>query len=775
MDAAISLTEGRGGTFRPTGHPYRLAYAPSGDEPRLIVPFARSGRPMLAKPGPAIDGRHRPSSAGIAVRGRSEIDALEGEIELAGDVLLPILERVVSASLVAAGVPDRTGPGDWLAGAASGVRGSSTLSTYDELERSLAVGCGLVPPDLSWALGHGWRALYPAVVARLGGDALAEGDWPAFHHLAAELERVAFGPAPINAAKLLALVDAGQVDLARVAGGERQADIVVDAVLPGPGVVADSDSVPARLVADGHARIARFRRGLDVDADGSCRSADSSPVTGLAAIGRPTEDAVIGNDTLSRTLHPLADRWARRVVERCRTRRCRPPRRSNHAPERRSPARPAFRLPRHRPADRAPRAMAARALRSARTLLADWIAEHGSPLNVLNTGPLGRNASELQDAAAAYGIELAVYLARKANKALAFVDEAKRLGLGVDVASERELRQVLERGVPRDDVVVTAAVKPRALLELCVASGVTVAIDNADELALLVRLAAESERRTPIAFRLAPRLPGRTPSRFGLDHEQILALVEHHWPARDQGALVLAGVHFHLDGYAADERVAALGQSIELVDALRDLGHKPAFIDIGGGIPMSYLDDAEEWDRFWREHRAALLGEREPLTFEGHGLGLIAHAGEIVGRPNVYPYHQQPTSGAWLAQVLDGSAAAITERGLELRCEPGRALLDGCGLTAARVEFRKQRRDGTWLIGVAMNRTQCRSTSDDYLVDPLLVRPGAPLSGPSSHPIEGYLVGAYCIERELLTWRRLRFPTASRSATSWSSPTPPAT
>jgi diaminopimelate decarboxylase len=25
-------------------------------------------------------------------------------------------------------------------------------------------------------------------------------------------------------------------------------------------------------------------------------------------------------------------------------------------------------------------------------------------------------------------------------------------------------------------------------------------------------------------------------------------------------------------------------------------------------------------------------------------------------------------------------------------------------------------------------------------------------------PIDGYLVGAYCIERELLTWRRLRFP-----------------
>ena len=104
-------------------------------------------------------------------------------------------------------------------------------------------------------------------------------------------------------------------------------------------------------------------------------------------------------------------------------------------------------------------------------------------------------------------------------------------------------------------------------------------------------------------------------------------------------------------------------------------------------------------------------------------------------------------------------AEAVRDSGLQVRCEPGRSLVDGCGLTAARVEFRKQRRDGTWLIGVAMNRTQCRSTSDDFLVDPLLLRP--PAEGtevPGTGAIEGYLVGAYCIERELLTWRRMRFP-----------------
>ena len=65
----------------------------------------------------------------------------------------------------------------------------------------------------------------------------------------------------------------------------------------------------------------------------------------------------------------------------------------------------------------------------------------------------------------------------------------------------------------------------------------------------------------------------------------------------------------------------------------------------------------------------------------------------------------------------------------------------------------KRRSDGVPLVGLEMNRTQCRSTSDDFLVDPVLVRSGAP--GPAA---EGFLVGAYCIEDELILQRRMHFP-----------------
>lgn len=54
-------------------------------------------------------------------------------------------------------------------------------------------------------------------------------------------------------------------------------------------------------------------------------------------------------------------------------------------------------------------------------------------------------------------------------------------------------------------------------------------------------------------------------------------------------------------------------------------------------------------------------------------------------------------------------ADALRERGWALHVEPGRSLLDGCGLTVARVEAVKTLPDGRATVTCAMNRTQCRA------------------------------------------------------------------
>ncbi len=277
IDAALALTEGRGGHFERLVEPLRLRYVPSEDDV-VLVPYSRSGRPMLPKPRLRYDGLEP-----IMEAGRERIGAHPRDV-------VSIVAETCAAVLLAV----------------DGTTATPDLAPAAEIERSLAIGAGCARPDLQWAVGESWRGLYPAVVEHLGGDTLPAGPWREFRRLAAKMERVAFGPSPVNAAKLLALIEAGRIDLTHVHGGPPHGDVdgEIDAVLPGPEARCEPLS---SLVRAGRVQVATGRRGVCTDASGMC-------APGLAVIGRPTEDWVIGNDTLSRTLHPQADLWARRVV-----------------------------------------------------------------------------------------------------------------------------------------------------------------------------------------------------------------------------------------------------------------------------------------------------------------------------------------------------------------------------------------------------------------------------------------------------------------------------
>ncbi len=282
IDMALALTEGRGGVFESEGP--GLRYRPAGAEPEVILPFSRTGRPMLAKPEPRTVSREW-ERAGRRVR-----------------------EEILGA------------PGPNLPASLRGF--VDLLAAHPHNPGSGAEA----------AAGAAWRAIYAAIVERCGGDGLDAAEWPAFRALAAEMERVAFGPPPLNARKLRALIEAGIVDcghaeggrietangrsILRSAAGVTPVDVVADAVLAPPGVVGVANPVIEALLVGGQARVLPGRRGIEVAADASCVGADGSPSLGLAACGRPTEDSVIGNDTLSRELHPQLDRWADRVIAR---------------------------------------------------------------------------------------------------------------------------------------------------------------------------------------------------------------------------------------------------------------------------------------------------------------------------------------------------------------------------------------------------------------------------------------------------------------------------
>lgn len=389
--------------------------------------------------------------------------------------------------------------------------------------------------------------------------------------------------------------------------------------------------------------------------------------------------------------------------------------------------------------------------------------QFGSPLHVHNTGPFLRNVAELDEAASASGVDLFIHFARKANKCVTYVESAADAGIGVDVASYEELRQTLASGVPPRDIIVTSAVKPSRLIELCVAQSVRVAIDNDDEAMHIIAECERQKKRINAAIRISFHSRSNSmPSRFGIPVEEALAAAER-WS--EGGYVIIDGFHFHLDGYSASDRVAALDATMKLADDLKDAEiAEIEFIDIGGGFPMRYLDHEDQWTTFWSSLEDALRETRQPVTYRNGGYGLGVHSGEIVGKRQAYPHAQQLVGGDWLRQICDASrpsdplrtiAESLVSRGLRLHCEPGRSLLDGCGMTLARVEHRKRVGDD-WLIALAMNSSNCRSQKSELFADPRLVRTGTK-SNEIQPPMAGYLAGAYCAEGDLIMHRRLNF------------------
>lgn len=392
------------------------------------------------------------------------------------------------------------------------------------------------------------------------------------------------------------------------------------------------------------------------------------------------------------------------------------------------------------------------------------IAQHGSPINVHNMTPFDENLSAFKKTFDSYGLKSKIFFARKANKCKFLVEQAQQLNHGVDTASYMELKQALEVGVPAANLVCTAAVKNRKLIALAIEAQVPLVLDNEDECALIQTVAEEMNATVPIQVRLSGFIVAQQllPSRFGFERKTAYALITESLGEDKQfDRLLYQGLHFHLNGYSIPQRAISLHQCLDLVAELKADGIPTKSVDFGGGILINYLKDRKEWEAFQEALKEAVLHKREALTFQNDGLGLLNIEGRLYFDMQVYPYYNEVNKTTFLEQILtfqgDGPKNIFQralEQDIELRIEPGRSSLDQVGITIAKVAFRRYHTDGQLLIGLEMNRTQLRSASADFLLDPIHIIQGEVAKGESC---EGYLVGAYCLEQELILKRKLYF------------------
>jgi len=397
-------------------------------------------------------------------------------------------------------------------------------------------------------------------------------------------------------------------------------------------------------------------------------------------------------------------------------------------------------------------------------LIHSLLQKYNSPINVHNMVPFEENFKEFSDVFNQFELSHKVFFARKANKSIAFVKEAKRLGFGVDTASFKELAQCLEVGLDPEDIALTAAVKEKRLIWLAVEHKVPIVIDNLDECDQIQQMAEELDLTVNVGVRIGGFLyeGDHLYSRFGFSPHVVVGLIADSMGVDNKySRLNFKGFHFHLNGYSPSQRAEALIQTIKCADRLKERFITTQFIDFGGGFLINYLEKEEEWDQFHTELKKAVKGERAPITFRNDALGMQVVEGKLHGEPKVYPYYNKIPRAEFLKEILmykDPMGVPIhtllKDRDIQVRIEPGRSLLDQAGITIARVAFRKRDIEDNLLIGLEMNRTQMFSSSMDFLLDPIVLYQN---EDPASDSVSGYLVGAYCLEQELILKRKLTF------------------
>ncbi|KMO39997.1 diaminopimelate decarboxylase [Methylobacterium variabile] len=222
----------------------------------------------------------------------------------------------------------------------------------------------------------------------------------------------------------------------------------------------------------------------------------------------------------------------------------------------------------------------------------------GTPFYCYASATLERHYRVFAEAFA--GDDALVCYAMKANSNQAVLATLARLGAGMDIVSEGELRRALAAGVPGERIVFSGVGKTEREMAAALEAGILCFnVESEPELELLSRVAVQKGATAPVSIRVNPDVDARTHAKISTGKSEnkfgipISRAREVYARAAALPGLSLVGVDMHIGSQITDlapyDNAAAL-----LCGLARDLmaaGHRLHHVDFGGGLGIPYRDD----------------------------------------------------------------------------------------------------------------------------------------------------------------------------------------
>jgi len=271
--------------------------------------------------------------------------------------------------------------------------------------------------------------------------------------------------------------------------------------------------------------------------------------------------------------------------------------------------------------------------------LADLAAAVGTPAYVYSRATLTRHFQVFDQAWD--GIDHLTCFATKACSNLAVLDVLARLGAGFDIVSGGELARIIAAGGDPAKVVFSGVGKTEAELEAALAAGIL--CFNVESLAELEQLDAVAGRlgvRAPVSFRVNPDVDAKTHpyiatglkrNKFGIPWGEARAAYAR---AAALAHVEIVGLDFHIGSQLKETAPIALAmdRALELVDALAADGIILAHLDVGGGLGITYREEAPPSPHEYAQALIARIGARNLRVITEPGRVIVGNAGLLLMR-----------------------------------------------------------------------------------------------------------------------------------------------
>ena len=222
----------------------------------------------------------------------------------------------------------------------------------------------------------------------------------------------------------------------------------------------------------------------------------------------------------------------------------------------------------------------------------------GTPFYLYSYATLNRHFQAFSTAFA--GVPKLICFSAKANTNLAVLKIFADRGCGLDIVSGGELYRGLKAGFSPGRIVYSGVGKRIDEIDYALETGIMMFnVESAVELELINNRAGELKKRAPVAIRVNPDVNPKThpyistglkKNKFGINTE---AALESYRMAANLDHVDVVGIDCHIGSQITETKPfeSALISFKTLINNLRQMGTEIKYLDMGGGLGITYADE----------------------------------------------------------------------------------------------------------------------------------------------------------------------------------------